>query len=163
MSIILICNIFSGCTVKANNEDFLRIHIVANSNSQFDQTLKNKVRDCIVDYLSQLLLETQTKDQAKIIIEKNKNSILALIDEQLVLYNSNYQGRLQFKKEEFPARVYDNIVFEKGVYDAVIITLGQGQGDNWWCVAFPPLCFIPANGDEIRYKSKIMEIINYAK
>ncbi|MFW5779826.1 MAG: stage II sporulation protein R [Bacillota bacterium] len=148
---------------EKGNKDFLRIHILANSNSDFDQSVKIKVKDVVTLRLSKILIDAKNKEDAKRIIQNKKEDIIYWANQELISNNINYKAQMDIKRQEFPARVYDGIVFEKGLYDAVIITLGQGQGDNWWCVAFPPLCFISAGGDEIRYKSKIMEIIKNAK
>jgi stage II sporulation protein R len=164
MAFILIAasiNLFCGCQKKADN-DILRIHIIANSNSRLDQDIKHEVKDCIVEKLSEALKDAKDKNQAKRIIKDNEEQLLSLSNQTLEKKHADYLAKMEIKLQEFPARVYDDIVFEKGVYEAVIITLGKGQGDNWWCVAFPPLCFIPSDGNEIRYKSIIMEIINNA-
>ena len=69
-----------------------------------------------------------------------------------------YGARARLKKEEFPTRVYDGVTLEAGVYDALILELGAGKGDNWWCVIYPPLCFTGGNANVV-YRSKIAEII----
>ena len=71
----------------------------------------------------------------------------------------NYQSKVQIREEYFPTRVYDGITLDAGVYDAVIIELGNAQGQNWWCVVYPPLCFVNV-GTKYEYKSKILEIVN---
>ncbi len=71
----------------------------------------------------------------------------------------SYGANAKVTKEEFPTRVYENVTLEKGEYEALIVNLGSGQGDNWWCVIYPPLCFADENTPYV-YKSKILEIIN---
>lgn len=143
--------------------DFVRIHIRANSNSDFDQNLKHKVKDEVITYLTPLLAQAETKDQALLMICNNLDNIQKITDNVLEKNKVEYLSGTSIVKEEFPSRSYGDFVLEKGVYDAVIINLGEGKGDNWWCVAFPPLCFVPENGPNVRYKSKILEIINKAK
>ena len=71
-----------------------------------------------------------------------------------------YGARAQLRREEFPARVYEGVTLEAGVYDALIVELGEGAGANWWCVLYPPLCFsAEATGENIVYRSRIFEII----
>ena len=69
-----------------------------------------------------------------------------------------YGARAEIRREEFPTRVYDGVTLEAGIYDALIVELGTGEGDNWWCVIYPPLCFTAANGD-VEYRSLIYDII----
>ncbi len=140
--------------------DFIRIHIRANSNSDFDQSVKHKVKDSVIAYLTPLLAQTQSKEQAFALIDDNLDEITARACLALDENNSHYSAKTKLCREEFPARAYGDVVLEKGVYDALIVTLGKGDGDNWWCVAFPPLCFVNSNA---RYKSKILEIIHNAK
>ena len=70
----------------------------------------------------------------------------------------SYGAKASLRREDFPTRVYDGVTLEAGVYDALILELGSGKGDNWWCVVYPPLCFTSGNGN-IVYKSMIAEII----
>lgn len=145
---------------QPTDSDYIRIHIRANSNSEFDQSVKHKVKDSVIAYLTPLLAETRSKDEAYAVIDSNLDEITARASLALNTNGSGYTASAKLCREEFPARAYGDIVLEKGVYDALIVTLGKGDGDNWWCVAFPPLCFV---NSDARYKSKIMEIIHNAK
>ena len=72
----------------------------------------------------------------------------------------SYTARAAVRREEFPTRVYEDVTLEAGVYDALIVELGEGAGANWWCVVYPPLCFSgEANGGNVRYRSRLLEII----
>ena len=84
-----------------------------------------------------------------------KKQIEALL---LSVFSFNYSAKASVKKEKFPTRVYQGVQLESGIYDALIIELGSGKGDNWWCVVYPPLCF---TGENVKYsyKSKILQII----
>lgn len=148
---------------QKENHDFIRIHIRANSNSDFDQQIKHQVKEVIITYLTPLLANANTKDEALLAIISNAEGIQEQANITLKACNVAYTSEAMVRKEEFPTRKYGDFVLEKGVYDALIINLGKGQGDNWWCVAFPPLCFVPEKGQNVRYKSKILEIINKAK
>ena len=79
-------------------------------------------------------------------------------DKILREHGFTYGARASLRQEEFPTRVYEDITLSAGVYDALILELGTGEGDNWWCVVYPPLCFAGGNGNVV-YKSKIAEII----
>ena len=140
--------------------DYLRIHIRANSDSQKDQEVKFLVRDAVINFLIPLLAKSGDYFEAKQILQKNLNEI-ELETEKVLRQNGFYYGcKASLVKEEFPLRAYNDLTLPKGVYDALILNLGGGEGANWWCVAFPPLCFIPAeNSAQVKYKSKILEII----
>lgn len=146
--------------------EYLRIHIRANSNSSIDQDIKFKVKEKVVDYLIPHLSECDTKDKALIKLNEKIPEIEAVCDKELVKNGFDYKSKISLKKEEFPARVYDDITLDAGVYDALIIEIGEGSGDNWWCVVFPPFCFIDVTytgGNSVKYKSKLLEIINNFK
>ena len=145
-----------------DKSEFLRIHIRANSNSDVDQRIKYQVKSEIVDYLTPLLVDASTKELALKIIEDNIEGIERTADKVLANNGFTYTSNAQVKKENFPTRQYDNVVLESGVYDALIVNLGTGEGNNWWCVVYPPLCFVGGEDDgnsTIQYRSKLVEII----
>ena len=129
------------------NSEYLRIHIRANSNSEIDQKVKYEVRDAVVE--------------AESTIEQNFSYIETVANEVLFRNGFSYTSKARLANEEFPTRSYDGVVFEQGFYDALILDLGTGEGNNWWCVVYPPLCFLKSNatGKDVVYKSKLVEII----
>lgn len=143
--------------------DLVRIHIRANSDSTYDQTLKYKVRNRLIEIITPLMQEAQSKKEALNIFKANLEHIQLEATEVLISSGASYQSIVLITKEEFPTRKYGDLIFERGIYDALIVNLGSAEGENWWCVAFPPLCFVPERDSEIRYKSKIIEIIKKAK
>ena len=155
-----ICLAFAGTGGKkgSGNAEYLRVHIRANSNSGEDQAVKYKVRDRVVEYLTPTVADCSTKEQAMEKIAGKLTEISAVADETLRENGYTYGARAGLRSEEFPTRVYDSVTLEAGVYDALILELGTGKGDNWWCVVYPPLCFSGGNGNVI-YRSKIAEII----
>ncbi|MCL1901374.1 MAG: stage II sporulation protein R [Firmicutes bacterium] len=150
---------------KNCNEQFLRIHIRANSNEKEDQELKNKVKGKLIDFLTPYLAECDTKQKAVNKLNGFIKEIEKAATEEIKLNGFNYKAKARISKEEFPARSYDGFVLDAGFYDALIIEIGEGKGDNWWCVVYPPLCFINfESGQGVKYKSKILEIIeNFGK
>lgn len=139
----------------------LRIHIRANSDSQEDQQIKLAVRDEITEYLSRALANCSSKRDALSAITNCKDDLIKIANCTLYSHNFDYKASIRVANEYFPDRNYDGYDFPAGNYDAVIIELGTGEGQNWWCVAFPPLCFVPsANGEKIVYKSWIKEILD---
>ena len=157
---ILLCG-GKGQEVTANNEDFLRIHIVANSNSSFDRDLKYKVKDNVVEFLIPKLADAHTKDEAVLLILQNLDEIENVIIQTLKEDGANYGCKISIMQEDMPMRAYDNLVLEEGIYECLKIELGQAKGDNWWCVVFPAVCFLSSeNAQNYVYISKIWEIIN---
>ena len=155
----IFCFAFAGMGRGNEAENaYLRVHIRANSNLAEDQNVKYKVRDGVVAYLTPAVAECATKREA---MEKIKGKLeeIALVARNILKAEGyDYGARASLRQEEFPTRVYEGVTLQAGVYDALILELGTGSGDNWWCVVYPPLCFTSGNGNVI-YKSKIAEII----
>lgn len=140
--------------------DYLRLHIRANGNSPEEQAVKLKVRDAVVAYLTPLAEGVKTKRQMQAVLADKMDEVTRIADHVLMENGYNYTARAYFSHEEFPERTYGDLTLEAGLYDALIIELGAGTGDNWWCVAFPPLCFVAAEdveGDEVVFRSAIAE------
>lgn len=139
---------------------YLRMHVRANSNSAQDQAIKYEVKEAIVEYLMPLAASCESKEEAIGALEASLSEIEKVADEVLAENGFSYTSHAEMRREEFPSRVYDGVTLEAGVYDALIVELGTGTGDNWWCVVYPPLCFSgSATGESIRYRSRILEII----
>ena len=145
--------------LKENTQsEYLRIHIRANSNSNADQGIKYLVRDEVVDLLTPLVAEYPTKAQAVEGIAEHLYYIEVRAGAVLRKAGFSYGAKAELKTEYFPTRVYGEYTLPAGEYTALILRLGEGAGDNWWCVVYPPLCF--AGTQDIVYKSKILEIIH---
>lgn len=142
-------------------DDAIRIRIIPNSNSEFDQKIKLKVKDKIEITMYDLLKDAKSSDEAFNIIKNN----LELVDKDVkkILSEENYNKgyKIHFGKNYFPSKDYKGIRYEEGYYESLLITLGKGEGDNWWCVLFPPLCLIEGEEDtDVEYKSIVMEILD---
>lgn len=158
LAILMICAPYFGS--NQTETEYLRLHIRANSNSQEDQRVKYKVKDVIVEALIPLLSEAETKDQARQIVSDNFDYINSVANEVLRSEGFDYTANSKITTENFPTRVYENITLEAGEYEAVIIELGSGTGDNWWCLVYPAFCFTKSNNStNYVYISKIWEII----
>ena len=127
----------------------LRLHIIANSNCGYDQAIKLDVRDNIIEFIDEKGFESKS-DVSKSIVE-----IEGKIREYLKVNNVGYDCRVFVGKSEFPTKEYNNISIPCGEYECVKVILGEGFGENWWCIAYPPLCFtesvtgdISEDGDE---------------
>lgn len=154
--------IIFGLTNKTEkNSEYLRIHIRANSNSEIDQSVKYEVKDAVVEAMIPLLSNCETKQEAEAVLSKNFEKIEDSANKILKKRGFSYVSKARLATEEFPTRSYDGVVLEQGFYDALILDLGTGEGNNWWCVVYPPLCFLQSNptGENVVYKSKLVEII----
>ena len=147
----------SGSTANTNTE-YLRIHIRANSNKEADQAVKYRVRDGVVEYLTPAVAACETKEEAIAAVTARLPEVERVAERILSENGYSYGARAKVCEESFPTRVYDGATLPAGVYDALILELGSGEGDNWWCVVYPPLCFTGGNANVV-YKSKIAEII----
>ena len=155
------CNLFPTSIGGNICDSVVRIHIRANSNDSVDQQVKLKVRDEITAYLSDILVACDDKNEALEVIVQNTDKLEEIANRTLKDNNFYYTSAVSVNKSYFPEKEYDGYIFPEGVYDALIIELGSGTGDNWWCVAFPPLCFVPDSGEgEIVYKSWVKELLD---
>ena len=125
----------------------LRLHILANSNSIFDQELKLEVRDKIVEYLTPKLKKSNNLKETKKIISENLYNIESIAKE-IVSKKANYSVAVSLDTSMFPTKHYKNISFPAGNYEALKVVIGNGSGNNWWCVMFPPLCFTNSSAGE---------------
>ena len=149
-----------GCAPKptAAQTEYLRMHIRADSNDKDAQAVKYLVRDSVVEYLTPLVATYTTQAQAVTGVEEHLSQIESTANAVLQSQGFTYQATAQIRREQFPTRVYENYTLPAGEYTALIIELGRAQGENWWCVVYPPLCFTATQGN-VQYKSKIIEII----
>ncbi len=144
---------------QTQNAEYIRIHIRANSNDSVDQAVKYLVKDEIVEYLTSVVAECTSKEKARKSVENSLSGIERVANAVLKSQGFDYGASAAVKTESFPTRVYGEFVLEEGEYLALVINLGEGEGNNWWCVIYPPLCFSGNTKTEVIYKSKIAEII----
>jgi len=152
-------NVSGGGT---NNSDFLRLHIRANSNSHEDQRVKHDIRDRIVDGFAPIFAFVTSRGQAMSVLRDNLSRFNDIANEVLSEQGFTYTARTALRSEYFPTRSYAGFSLPAGMYDALIIELGAADGDNWWCVVYPPLCFLNNNiGGErgVVYRSRLQEIV----
>ncbi len=144
----------------APEPEYLRMHVRANSNSAEDQAVKYEVKEAIVEFLMPVAASADDKEEAIALLRARLPEIEEVADGVLAENGFSYTARASVREEEFPSRVYEGVTLEAGVYDALIVELGTGKGDNWWCVIYPPLCFSgEATGNNVQYRSRIWEII----
>lgn len=120
----------------------IRLHILANSNSQEDQAIKIYLRDKLIEYIKKNIDLNSDRKYILKQLNQNKTKIEQYAEIVLNEIGINYDIKVSVGKWFFPNRIYDSILFPAGVYDAVNIFIGKAEGKNWWCVVFPPLCFV---------------------
>ena len=159
--VVLILLLIIGASFLPTAEveyDYLRLHIRANSNSEIDQNIKYEIKDELVEFLTPYFCNVTSKNEAVEIVNNLKEKMSEICVDILRKNGFNYSANVKINNEYFPTRTYSNTTLESGYYDAVIVELGCAEGDNWWCVMYPPLCFITReNQTEITFKSKIVE------
>lgn len=144
--------LFAGSVVWSKvqlRNQVLRLHVVANSNSQQDQTAKLKVRDAIVSALEDDLHRVDTKEQAQALISGKLDELEQLANQVLESEGMADRATVSLTREAFDTRHYDTFSLPAGVYDSLRVTIGSGEGENWWCVVFPSLC-IPAATEQVQ-------------
>lgn len=136
----------------------IRFHVIANSDSDSDQALKLKVRDEILKYIAPKLEKSNSIDESRKIIKDNDVEIKKIASQ--VIKNNGYSYKVQSTIGEFnfPVKQYGNIVLPEGNYEAYRIVIGSGEGKNWWCVMFPPLCFVDLTKGEVAVKESENEM-----
>lgn len=141
------CTYFTS-SAEAVKRDVVRLHILANSDSQADQEVKLKVRDALLETNASILSDSVTTENAREHFEKSKDILLQTAEEALIENGFDYSVKITLQKEYFETRAYGDLTFPAGQYTALKVILGEGEGKNWWCVMFPPLCVPAADGIE---------------
>ena len=132
-------------------DSLIRFHVIANSDSEEDQNLKLKVKNKVIDYLYPYLNDSQSLDESRQIIKDRMQEVKKLAEEVIKDNNYKYSIKVELSRENFPDKSYGNITLPQGNYEAFRIIIGDGQGKNWWCVMFPPLCFVDESKAEVEY------------
>jgi stage II sporulation protein R len=149
--IVSICIIVSFCmiifcgnnkTSAKVNDKLIRFHVIANSDSDTDQNTKLKVRDAILQDIGPKLSKSKSVEESLEIIQNNKARIESIANDVLKKYGKKYTAKAILGEFDFPVKNYGSITLPAGEYTALRVVLGEGDGKNWWCVMFPPLCFI---------------------
>lgn len=139
--IISFCGFEGEC--KTISDKVLRLHVLAASDSEEDQQLKLRVRDSVLTSAQAILAGETQKDTAQRKLANNLDTLRAAAEEEIKKNGYSYPVTVELGKTDFPTRTYDNVTLPAGQYNAVRVIIGSGEGKNWWCVMFPPLC-LPA-------------------
>lgn len=133
-----------------------RLHVIANSDSQEDQNLKYKVRDNLLSYMNKICKNAQSKSDAIEIAKKHENDFKNIALETIKNEGYSYDVKINIGNFEFPTKHYGDISLPAGYYDALRVEIGEAKGQNWWCVMFPPLCFVDVSSGIVPEDSKEM-------
>lgn len=130
----------------------IRFHVIANSDSEKDQNLKLKVRDKVLEYVQPLLKDSKNIEESREILNRENEKVLEIAREVIKENGYDYSVESTLDKENFPVKTYGNITLPQGEYEAYRIIIGTGEGQNWWCVMFPPICFVDITKGEVAYE-----------
>lgn len=152
---ILISAFFYVDAVSSDiSNSVFRLHVIANSDSKEDQELKYKVRDKVLEYMN-LISKNCTSKEDVINLAKTHQEEFKNIAQNVIKENGyNYNVNIYIGKYDFPTKTYGDISFPAGNYDCLRIEIGESQGQNWWCVMFPPLCFVDVTSGIVPEDSK---------
>ncbi|GIQ70838.1 stage II sporulation protein R [Xylanibacillus composti] len=123
-------------------EESIRLRILANSDGANDQWLKRQVRDRVVDQMNKWVAEPMSLEEARALVSSNLDVLEQVVGNTIRESGASYTYEVQLGEVEFPAKLYGDRVYPAGLYEALVVTIGKGEGKNWWCVLFPPLCFV---------------------
>ena len=152
---ILICAFSYVNAVSANiSNSVFRLHVIANSDSTEDQNLKYKVRDAVLKYMNSISLDCSSKSEVIKLANDHKDDFYKIAKQVIVDNGYDYDVNIKIGNFDFPTKHYGDISFPAGNYDALRIEIGNASGQNWWCVMFPPLCFVDVTSGVVPDDSK---------
>lgn len=141
-------------------DEAIRLRILANSDTDQDQQVKRHVRDAVNEQIAAWVQDIDDIDEARELIASKTEEIESIVEETLTEHNAEQAFTVKYNDNvQFPTKIYGSYLYPAGEYEAVLITLGEGEGSNWWCVLFPPLCFLDfANGTTVEAAEDDLEM-----
>lgn len=131
-----------------------RLHVIANSDSEEDQNLKYIVRNHLLEYMNTICGNCKTKEEAINLVKENKNNFEQIAKDTIREQGYSYTVKINIGNFQFPTKNYGDISLPAGFYDALRVEIGEAKGQNWWCVMFPPLCFVDISSGIVPDESK---------
>lgn len=153
IGIILIVFLF----LFSSNNETIRFRVLANSNSEYDQNIKKEVVSIVKDEFKNILTNTRDIEDARNIINNNLDNISNKVDTFLLDHKIKYKSNINFGLNYFPSKELNGKTYDEGYYESVLITLGKGEGDNFWCILFPSVCL---TNNETKYESFLSNLFN---
>lgn len=156
LSVFILISAISYVDAVSNNisEGVFRLHVIANSDSKEDQELKLKVRDELLSYMNIISKDSKNKQEAMQVANDHKEEFIKIAEKVIKENGYNYKVNIQIGKADFPTKYYGDITLPAGTYDALKVQIGDAKGQNWWCVMFPPLCFVDVSTGIVPDNSK---------
>lgn len=151
---------------EVGKKEAIRLRILAHSDSIQDQLLKRNIRDAVNEQIAEWVHTIEDASEAKAVISSRLPEIELIVEGELKKLGQQQPFSVAFSSTLFPTRLYGEIIYPAGTYEAVVITLGEGKGENWWCVLFPPLCFLDFDeneaeeGEEVEVRFFIVDVIS---
>ena len=139
---------------KDLSNSVFRLHVIANSDSTEDQNLKYKVRDKVLEYMNEISKNCSSKEDVILLATEHLSEFEEIAKQVIVDNGYDYDVTVKIGNFDFPTKSYGDISFPAGNYDALRIEIGSAQGQNWWCVMFPPLCFVDVTSGVVPDESK---------
>lgn len=144
-------------------KESIRFRVIANSNTQYDQNIKKEVVKNLESELRKIELVPKDILSTRTIIKRSIPTLEKSVENTLNKLNVQQDYSINYGMNYFPQKESNNVIYEEGEYESVVVKLGEGKGDNFWCVLFPPLCLLEGeegNNDDVEYTSFIKELIN---
>lgn len=140
VAVILLSGAVLEQEAQALSQQFVRLHVIANSDSQDDQTMKLAVRDAILSYAEQILPSGLSMEETQAALAAQLDTLESIGEQAVRAYGADYSVAVSLTDAHFPTKVYEDFSLPAGTYRALRVVIGDGAGENWWCVVFPPLC-----------------------
>lgn len=167
--VIIILGIIMSIYLIYNNQEELilipneaiRVRVIANSNSEYDQNVKETLKDKLKIKYDSLLKKSTSIVETRKILNENIEELTTFVDKNLQNLNYNKDFNINYGLNYFPEKNFKGVKYPSGYYESLVVTLGDGKGDNYWCVLYPPLCLIDeSEKQEYEYRSYIKDILN---
>lgn len=157
ITIFLVYDRVNADTVVIPN-DSIRLRVIPNSNSSYDQAIKSRVREYLESDVFYLFKDTKSIEEARDIISNNMSNINYNIQNIFDEYNYDMSFDVNYGSNYFPEKEFKGVKYKEGYYESLVVSIGNADGDNWWCVLFPNLCIV--NDDDVQYTSLVKEIVH---
>ena len=163
----IISFIYIGLNYKEDDniipDEAIRFRVVANSNTVYDQNIKLQVRNTVQNEIFKLIKDSKSIDETRKILKEHQKELYDVTNNKLKELDYNKGFEIKYGFNHFPKKKYKGVTYKEGNYESLVITLGSGNGDNFWCVLFPPLCLLEADDNSssnIEYKFFVKDLID---
>ena len=163
----IISFIYIGLNYKEDDniipDEAIRFRVVANSNTVYDQNIKLQVRNTVQNEIFKLIKDSKSIDETRKILKEHQKELYDVTNNKLKELDYNKDFKIKYGFNHFPKKKYKGVTYKEGNYESLVITLGSGNGDNFWCVLFPPLCLLEADDNSssnIEYKFFVKDLID---